>query len=440
MWHIRKNKKQILWQFVKKTAEEETKVFQNPGIGWYTMYSFAIEDEMIPKELIWCLHAEETIAFVLLDIGSYRDRMLDETALEHLEQILGFFLEQQKDVILRPVYDREGKGKEREPEDLSQVTGHLKQIAEALKRMPNSVFAVQGTLIGNWGEMHGSRYLSAEDLRQLYQCMEENFPLQVVLAVRTPALWRTCCTEADLERHNRRLSLFDDALFGSETDLGTFGFRTREASEWTERWNRMEELRFWEQVCRYLPSGGETVLGEVEYSEHAVIHQMKEMHVSYLNHRYDLRVLEKWRQISCQMPGIWQGHSLYEYIEAHLGYRFVVENLEFISEKKRISLRFAVKNKGFGACWFETEVELIQETEAEWHRYPLGNLLQDLACEDHRQIVVPLKPEEGKIFLCAYRKSDCRMISFAHATSDHGMLYLGCLRRAACDSQTGNSV
>ena len=78
MWHIRKNKKQILWQFVKKTAEEETKVFQNPGIGWYTMYSFAIEDEMIPKELIWCLHAEETIAFVLLDIGSYRDRMLDE--------------------------------------------------------------------------------------------------------------------------------------------------------------------------------------------------------------------------------------------------------------------------------------------------------------------------------------------------------------------------
>lgn len=142
-----------------------------------------------------------------------------------------------------------------------------------------------------------------------------------------------------------------------------------------------------------------------------MIHQMKEMHASYLNHRYDLRVLEKWRQISCQMPGIWQGHSLYEYIEAHLGYRFVVENLEFISEKKRISLRFAVKNKGFGACWFETEVELIQETEAEWHRYPLGNLLQDLACEDHRQIVVPLKPEEGKIFLCAYRKSDGRMIS-----------------------------
>ena len=108
---------------------------------------------MIPNELIWCLHAEESIAFVLLDIGSYRDRTLDETALEHLEQILGFFLEQQKDVILRPVYDREGKGKEREPENLSLVTGHLKQIAEALKRMPNSVFAVQGTLIGNWGEM-----------------------------------------------------------------------------------------------------------------------------------------------------------------------------------------------------------------------------------------------------------------------------------------------
>ena len=126
MWHIRKNKKQILWQFVKKTVEEETKVFQNPGIGWYTMYSFAIEDEMIPNELIWCLHAEESIAFVLLDIGSYRDRTLDETALEHLEQILGFFLEQQKDVILRPVYDREGKGKEREPENLSLVTGHLK--------------------------------------------------------------------------------------------------------------------------------------------------------------------------------------------------------------------------------------------------------------------------------------------------------------------------
>lgn len=432
MWHIRRNKKKILWEFVNTCGVEHVNHLQNPGVGWYTMYSFAIEDEL-PEDLIWCLHEEETIAFVLLDISAYREKMLDAAAMIHFKQILGFFRKQNKDVILRPVYDREGRGAEQEPKTLNLILGHLKQIAKVLQEVPHSVFLVQGALIGNWGEMHGSEYLSEMCLKQLYQCMEHYFPKYIILAVRTPALWRTCCVESELDNKERRLSLFDDALFGSETDLGTFGYCTREAAGWTGSWSGMEELRFWNRICRQLPSGGETVLGDLEPSVQEVIHRMEQMHISYLNHRYDARVIEKWKQQICQSHGIWQGQSLYQYIGAHLGYRFVVENPELIFKQKTASLRFHVKNTGFGACWFETEMELIQETDTECYSYSLGNVLQNLENNNSCQIAVPVRQEAGKFFLRAYRKTDKKSIQFANSAADNRKCYLGCLQN--CDLQ-----
>ena len=60
-------------------------------------------------------------------------------------------------MILRPVYDREGKGRECEPDSFEQVLEHLQQIGGLLRDMQHSVFIFQGMLAGSWGEMHDSR-------------------------------------------------------------------------------------------------------------------------------------------------------------------------------------------------------------------------------------------------------------------------------------------
>ena len=65
------------------------------------------------------------MALVIFDIGYFKNKALSKDALLYLAQILEFFSEHERDVILRPVYDRVGKGRQHEPETFEQVMMHL---------------------------------------------------------------------------------------------------------------------------------------------------------------------------------------------------------------------------------------------------------------------------------------------------------------------------
>ena len=69
----------------------------------------------------------------LLDLQKFREKPLDEQAIYNIKTILYFFASHKKDVILRPVYDREGKGLEAEPESFELVLTHLIHIGEELR-------------------------------------------------------------------------------------------------------------------------------------------------------------------------------------------------------------------------------------------------------------------------------------------------------------------
>ena len=126
----------------------------------------------IQKELRWSLRDGELLALVLLDISIYRSMQLDEDALNNIRSILSFFMYYKKDVILRPVYDREGKGRECEPDSFEQVLEHLQQIGGLLRDMQHSVFIFQGDACRKLGEkMHDSRYLSPECINRMWNCI-----------------------------------------------------------------------------------------------------------------------------------------------------------------------------------------------------------------------------------------------------------------------------
>lgn len=52
------------------------------------------------------------------------------------------------------------------------------------------------------------------------------------------------------------------------------------------------------------------------------------MHISYLNSTYDLQLLEQWKKETAN------GVSGFETVGKRLGYRFVVEDVEMLSENK----------------------------------------------------------------------------------------------------------
>ena len=100
------------WDFRQEELAESLDELENPARGWYGIYTFVVQDSINPEELRWSLRDGELLALVLLDISIYRSMQLDENALNNIRSILSFFMYYKKDVILRPVYDREGKGRE----------------------------------------------------------------------------------------------------------------------------------------------------------------------------------------------------------------------------------------------------------------------------------------------------------------------------------------
>ena len=69
---------------------ESTTAINNPGRGWFSLYSFAVEEEFDLNQKFH-LFDDEKLVLVLADIGAYRDREDLEDALLRLEKVIDFF-------------------------------------------------------------------------------------------------------------------------------------------------------------------------------------------------------------------------------------------------------------------------------------------------------------------------------------------------------------
>lgn len=385
--------------------------------GWYSIYTFQAEKEPDFEAIKWCLKENESMALVIFDIGHFRQEPLNETVLLRLMHILKFFAVHAKDVILRPVYDREGNGRLHEPEKFDLVLMHLRQIGEKLKEDACSVIIFQGLLIGAWGEMHDSAYLSERHLVQLSQSILPYLDENIYLAVRTPAQWRQIVDEKTFQYQERVfIGLFDDGIFGSISHLGTFGMCTKEAAGWQNQWMREEELLFENTVCMKSPCGGEVLTsqdGKIWHPEE-MIREMRLMHLSYLNSQHDAERLKEWQKM------IWQERSFYDYVSEHLGYAFRILFVDirlYRGIRKKLQLVLEIENEGFSVCFQETEACLIIETQNEKKNVPVSLDLRQWMPGEKKQIKFDLPVVEGEIYLSVKRKRDHRLIFF-HGQDD----------------------
>lgn len=426
---IWKNVSRNFGEFRPHPLEENTEQLVNPGRGWYRIYTFDLEKNVDLEELRWSLQAQETLALILLDLGGFQSRVLDQEALIQIRQILGFFADQDRDVILRPVYDREGKGKEKEPKEFSLVLTHLRQIGQLLREETHTVFLFQGLLVGNWGEMHGSRFLAKEQIREMWNTLSEYLGTEIYGAVRTPAQWRILVSESEYRKNSvPTLGVFDDGMFGSSTHLGTFGTMTREAAGWEQSWNRQEELNFLRALNQRLPFGGEAIAEETHtISPEKLLKEMRILQPSYLNCVHDIRILEQWKQQSVECTDLWKECSLYDYIGAHLGYRFVVEKAEVTWRRfQKLQISITLANRGFGSLLQGADLLLIVEHDKQRKEYLMPCNMEQWQGGHTETVETVIDFMEGNLFLELRRKQDQRVIQFANQKNTDS-LYLGCL-------------
>ena len=125
-------------KFRKADFQESNEDLNLPCCGWYHVYTFMAAppaDGKPVEEEIWLDEAcrEEQLALVLIDIGAFQNSPLSREALLHIGQILAFFHQIGKMVILRFVYDREGRGMQKEPFAIAMVKRHMEQAGEAIR-------------------------------------------------------------------------------------------------------------------------------------------------------------------------------------------------------------------------------------------------------------------------------------------------------------------
>lgn len=442
----------------KADYSESREPLGNPGCGWYHVYSFEVEAGQDPAASVVSATAGEAgslpvasevrdmadevrgylsavsegeqLALVRMNIGAFRDKELSAGALLYIEKILGVFRENGKQMILRIAYDTEGKGLAREPLILNLVKRHIEQLGVLIERYAEDILVVQGILVGNWGEMHGSKFLSAYSMTELMNTLYLSTKGKCYLAVRTPAQWRKIVSCRIVEAGVReRLALFNDGIFGSETDLGTYGAAGRQEAGETESWKREEELVWQSRHMESVPCGGEAVAAKEPVGYIQAAKEMRKMHLSYLNSVYQKEQLEYWKTEEADwLKGVKSGRkSGYDYIGLHLGYRFVVRNVRSVFGG---GLQIEIENCGFAGLYEEAECFLL-----------IGEAGQAVRREridtDARQwrsgettVIRTVFPQKGEtteacsVYLQLKRKRDGRTLRFANQNV-YDMVLLG---------------
>lgn len=412
--------KKIKW--IPLPREEKAVTLSNPYCGLYSIFHFYADSELLqPEEVIIedvSLDQEQQLCLLEINLIHFSEAPLSEVSLHIIERIFLHFTSLGKQLIVRFLYDWDGKGVLHEPKDLTIILNHMKQLSPLLKEYTSHIYILQGLFIGSWGEMHNSRYLGERQMvllaRQLYECSGEH----TQIALRCPSFWRMIFkTMQPLEEdtafsniRKARFSLFNDGIMASETDYGTYGsISSKDTRSYSEKWVREEELEFQYKLCRYVTNGGEVIHDNPYNNVSSAIETLMKMRISYLHWKYDEQVLDKWKASRSGVSNVlWRDKTAYEYIIAHLGYRFVIEeaNLSLSSDKGgTLKAALRLRNLGFAPCYHSFHVTFVIRTTSflEWQEYPVETDTRKWMPEERIDLKVYIPIDElrpGKYNLC----------------------------------------
>lgn len=344
-------------RYTSETFIQTNKPLQNPYCGFYHIIGYTLSDDYESSDSYTTAIGSYTESLVLLEINlkNYRTGEISEKGLKQLNDILASWEKSPNNtkLILRFLYDWDGMALATEPDSIDIILKHIEQVSQSINKYRDTVYIMQGVFIGNWGEMHHSKFQDESSLKQLFEKLNNVIDSSIYLSVRTPKQWRDINRSA--KANNTRIGLFNDGILGSESDLGTYSENERE-----------KELKFQNELCRYVPNGGEVVFNNNLSELKTSVSSLKEMHISYLNADYDSRVLEKWKGTVWQGDDPFRGCDGYTYIKSHLGYRFVLDSCKIKQSgiiRPDYTLQITIENSGFSKALkpFKTDIILLNE-------------------------------------------------------------------------------
>lgn len=340
---------------------ESTAALSNPDQGFYIPLSVTVKADGItynPNVI-----GTAKLYHLRMDISAYSanaggtNRPLSKAALDGIASLLDLLRERDKNAIVRFCY-APGFGKDANCEpSLENMVGHAKQFLAVLETHPATVTAVEVGMVGPWGEMHTSEIVKdPATINTLIDAFLDNTSTLPVL-VRTPKMIYNYLKVPD-HLAITRLGLFNDGYLGSETDLGTYE-------------DRETDVAFISGQTEHLPFGGEvTVPASTLHNIEVCLPEMYQIHLSYLNEQWNDQVVAKWKKTSvtadcAAADPLYYGKTAYEYIQNHMGYRFVLRKSTFTytDALDEMKIALALENVGFGNLNKSKKAEIFMLNE-----------------------------------------------------------------------------
>lgn len=435
---------------------ETNKFLANNERGFYNMRGVMINDLRPVEEWVYesirTEKSDETLELLQIHIGSYTGGEISKAGLEQIRRTFEAYAtrEHQVSLIVRFLYDWEGNGARSDPSSINIVLRHMEQLGEIVSEYEDQIYIVQGVLVGSWAEMHSSRYLTGDSYQTLIRKMDETMPDSVFLAVRTPAYWRMAAGRKEPLREEEareadglisRLSLFNDGILGNELDCGTYGDILEDQSEsLQDRWIRADELAFQDTLNLYVPNGGEAVLDNSLNDLANADQAFRTMHISYLNKAHDTEVIEKWKNTRYSDSGsVYDGLTGYEYIERHMGYRFIIRGTEIARSGWKwepAGITVQIENAGYAPRYTPcaTEILIRDVKTGEQQAIAVDTDVRGWKPGEITSFTVPLDiAEDGKyeVWLKVTGEKDKKTVLFANEnpTGQDGSCLLGTVRK-----------
>ncbi len=351
--------------YTPAAGSETADALSNPYTGFYTMTGIVLSDTETPSipDALKSINTSTELIMLEINLRQYRDCDLSAAALQHLDDYLSGWKDSGHQLIIRFLYDWDGNNLNTEPDNIGQILTHIRQTAPVINQYKDIIYTLQGIFTGNCGEMNHSKYLDSQSMSTLMKELAADTDPSIFLSVRTPLQRRTildsCSLPSASDAFNgtlsSRLGLFNDGMLGSANDTGTYGDGSHNTSETLAAWSRTDEIAYQNELCNYVPNGGEVVIDNPFNDLDTAISDLASMHVSYLNKDHDLSVLDKWKQtVYSGTDSPYAGISGYDYISRHLGYRYVLTSSSCSGTSpaaKTASLSFGIKNTGFASCY-----------------------------------------------------------------------------------------
>lgn len=341
--------------------KETTAVLDNPYCGWYQICAYMLTndaynhfDDLTNRYIRTC--ANTRLALIEINLKNFNNSDLSDNALRQIDRILTMWNDGRHHLILRFMYDWDGKAVETEPSDISIVKKHMEQTAEIVNAHTDTVYILQGIFIGNHAEMNNSNYMDKENMMMLAKHLDSLISQDIFLSVRTPQHIRTILQTASIPENNR-IGLYNDGMLGSTLDLGTYGAAKDQFTEenYMLKGNRAQELDYQNKLCKNVPNGGEVVLENSLNDIDNAVSSLSTMHVSYLNCLHDASVLNKWKTQTYQGDDIFNNVTGYDYMTTHLGYRytFIQSSVNYKKFNDTFNVNFNIKNVGFSSSYHD---------------------------------------------------------------------------------------